>query len=298
MSPHPALPSEPPPLKPELDAVCRIARTAGKLAARYFTAWHDPKPGSESPGDGALTVDMKDGDEPVTAADRAVSDLCVASLHQEFPADAVLSEEIPDDGARLKAKRTWLVDPIDGTKDFIAGRPGFAVMIGLLVGGEPTLGVVYQPLVDRLWYATRGHGAFCIEGGGPPRHLQVSTVDHLADARMVSSASVRENVVAQVRHSAGISDEVQIGSVGIKLSLVAAGERDLYINPAGRTKLWDTCAPGIILYEAGGRLTDLLGRPLQYLGELGHEDGLVATNGLLHNQALAQLAPFVARLGR
>jgi len=279
----------------ELDVVCRIARTAGQLASRYFTAWHGQ---GQSDGQGALTVDLKDGDEPVTAADRAVSDLCVENLHREFPGDAVLSEEVPDDGARLKATRTWLVDPIDGTKDFIAGRPGFAVMIGLLVGGEPVLGVVYQPTGDHMWYATRDQGAFVIDGGGPARRIQVSAVDRLTEARMVSSASVRETVVAQVRERAGISSEIQIGSVGIKLSLLAAGERDLYINPAGRTKLWDTCAPSIILHEAGGRLTDLLGRPLNYRGELGHNDGLVATNGALHAQALEQLAPFVARLGR
>ncbi len=111
---------------------------------------------------------------------------------------------------------------------------------------------------------------------------------------MVSSASRRENIVAEVRQRAGIRDEVQIGSIGIKLSLLAAGERDLYINPAGRTKLWDTCAPNIILHEAGGRLSDIFGRPLEYCGDLSHRDGLVASNGLVHEQALAQLAPLIS----
>jgi 3'(2'), 5'-bisphosphate nucleotidase len=87
--------------------------------------------------------------------------------------------------------------------------------------------------------------------------------------------------------------------VGIKLGLLAAGERDLYVNPAGKCKLWDTAAPGIILAEAGGRLTDLLGEPLRYDGQdLGHRRGLVASNGLLHAQALVQLAPLVAALYR
>lgn len=273
----------------ELQIACRIARTAGELAHRYFTAWH----GGAS---AALLVEMKDGDEPVTAADRAVSDLCVDSLRREFPDDAVLSEEVPDDGARKRLARAWLVDPIDGTKDFIAGRPGYSVMIGLLDGGEPVLGVVFQPSQNRLYCATRGEGAFLIDGESAPRKLHVSNIGALAESRMVSSASVREPVVAKVRESAGIRDEVQVGSVGIKLSLIAAGERDLYINPAHHTKLWDTCAPSIILHEAGGRLSDFFGRPLNYRGELAHLDGLVASNGRLHEAALSQLAPFAARL--
>lgn len=284
----------------ETHSACIIARAAGELALRYFRNWHGAKGEGEPKGEGVLAVEMKDGDEPVTAADRAVSDLCVSRLRAEFPLDAVLSEEIPDDGARLSATRTWLVDPIDGTKDFIAGRPGFSVMIGLLVDGEPRLGVVYQPTQDRLFFAVRGSGSFVEEAQekAAPRQLHVSSVGDLHEARMVSSASSREKVVAEVREKSGISDEIQIGSVGIKLSLIAAGERDLYINPAGRTKLWDTCAPSVILHEAGGRLTDLLGRPLDYRGELGHRAGLIASNGPLHEAAINQLAPFAARLKR
>jgi 3'(2'), 5'-bisphosphate nucleotidase len=101
---------------------------------------------------------------------------------------------------------------------------------------------------------------------------------------------VREPVVADLRQRAGIRDELQIGSVGIKLALLGAGERDLYVNPASKTKLWDTAAPEIILHEAGGRLSDLYGRPLRYDAELGHRDGLVASNGWLHAAALAQVS--------
>lgn len=280
----------------ELTAACRIARAAGALARHFFDDWHGGS--ANAARTGALAVAWKEGDEPVTAADHAVSDLCVEGLRREFSSDAVLSEEVPDDGARLQAARTWLVDPIDGTKDFIAGRIGYSVMIGLLVDGQPTVGVVYQPSLDRLYYATRGGGAFVSESGGPGRKLQVSQVDELTSARMVSSASMREPVVVEVRQRAGIRDELQIGSVGIKLSLIAAGERDLYINPASRTKLWDTCAPSVVLLEAGGRLSDLLGRSLDYRGELSHTAGLVASNGRLHEAALDQLAPFAAHLRR
>ena len=270
-------------LPPELAVVLPLVREAGALALRYFLAWHG---GSAAQ---ALAVELKDEDEPVTAADRAVSELCVSRLRAAFPDDAVVSEELPDDGARHHAARTWLVDPIDGTKDFIAGRPGFAVMIGLLVAGRPVLGAVYQPAADRLFYAWLGAGATLVLADGPPQRMRVSATRELAAARMVSSAANPE-----LRARAGIRDDQQIGSVGIKLSLVAAGERDLYVNPAGKCKLWDTAAPSIILTEAGGRLTDLRGEPLSYTGQnLSHRRGLVASNGELHEQALTQLAPLI-----
>lgn len=277
-------------LSPDLAVVLPLIREAGLLALRYFTAWHG------GPDSSALPVELKEGDEPVTAADHAVSELCVRRLRLAFPGDAILSEELPDDGSRHHAVRTWLIDPIDGTKDFIAGRVGFAVMIGLLVAGRPVLGAVYQPTVDRLWYAESGAGAASIRAGGPPEPLHVAATATLAAARMVSSASHPEPLVAELRARAGIVDDHQVGSVGIKLSLLATGERDLYVNPAGKCKLWDTAAPEIILTEAGGRLTDVLGEPLSYTGpDLGHRRGLVASNGILHAQALAQLAPLINR---
>lgn len=274
----------------ELRTVVALAREAGALALAYFLAAHGGAAAGSAPG---LDVQMKDGDEPVTAADRAVNELCVAGLRRAFPDDAVLSEELPDDGARHRAARTWLVDPIDGTKDFIAGRPGFAVMIGLLVAGRPVLGVVYQPAVDRLWYARSGRGAFENIADRPPRRMGVSAVDVLTEARLVSSASSREELVAKVREAAGIRDEEQVGSVGVKLGLIAAGVRDLYVNPAGRCKLWDTGAPEVILAEAGGQLTDFAGQPLRYTEALGHSHGIVASNGHLHTAALERLRPFL-----
>lgn len=273
-------------IEQEIQTVCSLARRAGQLAHAYFVAWHG--------GGKAVQIDFKDADEPVTAADRAVSDFCIAELRLAFPADAILSEEIPDDGARRGARRTWLIDPIDGTKDFIAGRPGYSVMIGLLLDGVPALGAVHQPIEDLLWWAARGRGAYQSQGGGPAGRMHVSSIAELGQARMVSSASIREPMVAEMRRQAGIRDELQIGSVGIKLALLGAGERDLYVNPASKTKLWDTAAPEIILHEAGGRLTDLYGRPLRYDGELAHRDGLVASNGHLHAAALAQVAQLIA----
>lgn len=276
----------------ELYTACRIAQDAGKLALQYFRTWHGTDPATAG-----VPVEWKDGDEPVTAADRAVSALCLRALATEFPQDLLVSEELPDSQEtylRQHPHRTWMIDPIDGTKDFIAGRPGFSVMLGLLQDSQPVVGVVYQPLTERLFYAARGQGAFLLLPGSPAEPLHVSTISDLGQARMVSSASHREPLVGALAEGAGIADDMQIGSVGIKLCLIAAGLRDLYVNPAGRTKHWDTSAPAVVLAEAGGLLTNLFGQPLDYHGQLAHPDGLVASNGALHPAALTQLGPLVA----
>lgn len=262
-----------------------IVLEAGRLAEQHFVAWHG------APSGLALPVEWKDSDEPVTLADRAISQLCVSRLRAAFPHDAVVSEEEPDDGARLAAPRTWLVDPIDGTKDFIAGRPGFSVMIGLVQHGVPVVGVVFQPSACRLWLAEKGRGAVEIVEQQKPRKISVSSVSDMAAARMVSSASSRPALVEHLRDRVGIRDEVQVGSVGVKLCLIAAARRDLYVNPGSRCKWWDTAAPEVILTEAGGKLTNLRGAALRYEGRgLGHLGGLVASNGVLHPESLRVLS--------
>jgi len=274
----------------ETRRIVPIILEAGELAHRYFVAWHLP---GSSPS--SLPVEWKDAEEPVTEADRAVSELCIARIAAAYPSDVVLSEERPDDGARLSAPRFWLVDPIDGTKDFIAGRAGYSVMIGLVASGIPILGAVYQPAAARLWLAERGRGAFEIIEDEPPQRIQVSPISEIAEARLVSSASSRPDLMNHVRDRAGIRDEVQVGSVGVKLCLIAAAARDLYMNPAGRCKLWDTAAPEVILHEAGGKLTDMRGKPLRYSDlDLGHHHGLVGSNGQLHDAALHVLEPFLS----
>jgi 3'(2'), 5'-bisphosphate nucleotidase len=243
-----------------------------------------------------LVVEHKAGDEPVTAADRDASTLIVAGLHAAFPADVVVSEELEDDLARLGADRVWFVDPIDGTKDFIRGGDGFAVMIGLVVGGVPVVGVVHQPSIDRTFAAIAGQAATVRERGQPARAIAVSTVSDPAQARLVASASHRSAVIDDVKEALGTHDELNIGSVGVKLALIAAGARDLYVNPAGRCKAWDTCAPEVILRAAGGVLTNLHGDPLRYdQPDLRLPHGLVGSNQHLHAAVVGKLAALFPR---
>jgi 3'(2'), 5'-bisphosphate nucleotidase len=235
---------------------------------------------------------MKPGNEPVTIADREASAIVVAALQGAFPADVVISEEAADDPRRNDpGARVWYVDPIDGTKDFIRGAAGFAVMIGLCVDARPTLGVVYQPVGDRLFWAQIGHGAWSIDADGE-RPLTCSTVANLDEVRLVASKSHRTGQIDQVKDALGIVDEMNIGSVGLKIGLIALGVRDLYVNPSSQSKAWDTCAPEAILTAAGGRISDLWGKPLRYdVPDLRNSRGLIASNGVIHDAVLAKLAP-------
>ncbi|HEY0189543.1 MAG TPA: 3'(2'),5'-bisphosphate nucleotidase CysQ [Kofleriaceae bacterium] len=242
---------------------------------------------------GELKVEMKPGDEPVTVADHHASALIVAGLAQAFPGDHIISEELLPAPGALGAPRFWLVDPIDGTKDFIRGEDGYSVMIGLVVDGRPAVGVVYQPAIDRLFYGTPA-GAFAVyQGETVP--LRVSAVAVAADARLVASKSHRSHDIDRVKQQLGISDEVNIGSVGVKLCVIAAGARDLYVSPATKTKAWDTCAPEAILVPAGGRLSDLFGGEIDYT-ELPHPRGLLASNGAVHDEVVAKLTPLFSHL--
>jgi 3'(2'), 5'-bisphosphate nucleotidase len=261
----------------EIELAVDLARRAGELIA-----------GLQG---GALAVEQKADDSPVTVADRLADALIVAGLRDHFPDDAVLSEEAPDDGTRLHKPRVWMVDPIDGTKDFIRGLDGYAVMIGLLDGDRPVVGVVYQPVAAKLYQARLGDGAWLSRGAGAPTRLQVSTIADLDKIRMVASRSHRTATIDRVRERLGISDELNVGSVGLKLGLIAEGVRDLYVNPSGHSKLWDTCGPEAILVEAGGRLSDAHGQPLRWRDpELGNVRGLIASNAIVHDAVVEKLA--------
>jgi 3'(2'), 5'-bisphosphate nucleotidase len=264
----------------ELDAAAGIALRAAALVLRHRAA--------------GLIIDSKPGDEPVTDADHAANQLIVSALRAAFPDDVVLSEEIPDDRSRLGRSRVWMVDPIDGTRDFILGDSGFAVMIGLAVDGRPILGVVAQPTTGKLYAGVVGQGAWLAVGDGPRVPLRTSTLARPPGIRLVASKSHRSPRVDAVKTALQITDEINIGSVGLKIGLVAEAARDLYVYTGGRTKIWDSCGPEAVLLSAGGRMTDLDGRTLSYDGEdLLNRRGIVASNGPLHDQVIATIAPFL-----
>jgi 3'(2'), 5'-bisphosphate nucleotidase len=265
----------------ELDVATRVAREAAELVRGY----HGKK----------LHVQIKGGDEPVTEADHAANTLIVRRLREAFPDDVVLSEEVPDTGERLGKPRVWMVDPIDGTRDFVLGDSGFVVMIGLAVDGRPAVGAVAHPVSGKVYSGAVGAGAWRDDPDGGRAALHTSTVSQPPDIRLVASKSHRTSRIDAVKRALQITDEMNIGSIGLKIGLVSEAVRDLYVYTGGRTKIWDTCGPEAILMAAGGRMTDVDGRPLTYdQADLHNRRGLVASNGPLHDIVIRTLVPIVA----
>lgn len=258
-----------------------VAREAALAAARVVFDKYEH----------GAAVEWKAEDDPVTEADRAANDLILGLLRERFPGDAILSEESHDDLGRLEAERVWIVDPLDGTKDFVGRTGEFAVMVGLAVRGEPVVGAVCQPLGMRLFHASRGRGALLEEPGAAPRALRVSRTADPAAMRLVVTRSHRYKQIDDIVRLLGITREHPLGSVGLKASALATAAADLYVHYAPGTKEWDTCAPGLILAEAGGAMTDAFGRPLPYnRRDVRRRRGVLASNGAIHDRLVALLA--------
>jgi 3'(2'), 5'-bisphosphate nucleotidase len=220
-------------------------------------------------------------------------------LKAAFPADGILSEEAVDTDDRLTKQRVWMIDPIDGTYGFVEKAGDFAVQIGLIENGKPTVGVVFQPINNRLYFAAKDAGAFLIENGGEPQKLQVSDKFDFREMTLAVSRSHRSPKMTSLVNYFGFKNEFPHGSVGLKIGLLARQQADLYIHLSPRTKFWDTCAPQIILEEAGGKLTDLFGQEIVYtIQDVQNYNGILATNGTAHETVLAHLKSLLAKFGR
>ena len=250
----------------ELQLVINIARDSGKILSKYFRE--------------DIAVNYKaDEFDPVTLADKESDEYIRRALTVAFPNDEILSEE---NEARPTSynKRVWMVDPLDGTKDFIGGRASFTVMIGLLENMVPKLGVVFNPITNELFYGTRGSGAFRVFDGSVNK-LKVSKNSELSDATLV----IRNHVVSDIRpldeqlDSLKVRNRVPEGSVGLKLGRIAQGIADVSVHTNIHGCKWDTLAPEVIITEAGGVLVDLEGNKLDYTKKaVGWDKYFVATN--------------------
>lgn len=229
-----------------------------------------------------LSVEAKPDMTPVSDADLACEEALRAKLSEARPADAILGEEFG--GEVEHTGRQWVIDPIDGTKNYVRGVPVWATLISLLEDGVPVVGVISAPALARRWYAARDSGAFRTFNGSSPRRLQVSQVAELSDASLSFSSlegwqerGLREKFVA-------LSDETwRLRGYGDFLSycLVAEGAVDIAAEP--EVSLWDLAALAVLVSEAGGVFSSLS-------GEVGpHGGDAVATNGLLHDATLARL---------
>jgi len=273
----------------ELEIAQAIARKAGALILEYYA--------KEIIAEEKLGVD--NFYEPVTEADRMASRVIVDALSEAFPDDAVLSEEEKDDPlARLTKKRAWIIDPIDGTAGFVQKDGDFAVHIGLAEGGEPVAGIVYLPNFDVMYFASKGRGTFVVRDGETTK-LSVSKKDRFAQMKLAVTRHHWSNRMNRVIKEFGFRNHCRRGSVGLKIGLIAEGKCDIYIHLSPRTKLWDICAPQIILEEAGGKLTDIFGSRARYdIEDLQNHNGILASNGVAHDEAVKRLRPILTEFGR
>jgi histidinol-phosphatase len=228
-----------------------------------------------------LRIETKPDLSPVTDADQATEDALRTTLSQQRPGDALLGEEFG--GATVFAGRQWVLDPIDGTKNFVRGVPVWATLIALLDDGVPQVGVVSAPAMGRRWWAGDGEGAHT-SFGGTTRRIGVSGVADLASASL-SYADLTTGWDDLRGTFLDLTDDVwRVRAFGEFWSycLVAEGAVDIAVEP--ELKVWDMAPLDILVREAGGRFTNLAGTPGP------HGGNALATNGLLHDEVVARLS--------
>lgn len=248
----------------DLALIVDVARDAGRLALHWLDV-------------GARSWDKSPGN-PVTEADIAVNDLITQRLGQARPDYGWLSEETKDDLDNRTAERVFVVDPIDGTKAFVKGEPGFCVSIALLEQSRPTAGVLFNPLMDEMYAAAAGQGATL--NGETIRATQAASLE----CRMVG----RPEAFRPERWPGIELMEPMPNAIAYRIALVAAGRWDaaVALNPKND---WDLAAAVLILEEAGGVATDPAGRPFAFNGPTVVHSGVVASGANLHPLLLEKL---------
>lgn len=253
--------------KPEDDLALaeRAARAAGSVVMQVFRT--------------DMKVTHKSPDQPLTDADLAADKLLREALIGARPEYGWLSEETADTPERLERELVWLVDPIDGTRSFIAGHDEFTISIGLARNGAPILGVVFNPATNEMFTALHGEGAYkdgrrLRVGGGRDR-----------------STIVASRTEIKRKHFLPFEDDYDVhplGSTAYKLSRVAEGTADVFMSRGPKGE-WDLCAGDLSVREAGGAVTDLRGQRLQYNQRDPHIVGVLAARTDLHAQLIERL---------
>lgn len=254
-----------------LEAVVAATREVGDMALKRWR------------GEGkGVTVWNKSPDNPVSDVDLAVDARLKAVLGAIAPDAAWLSEETADNPARLDQRSMWCVDPIDGTRDFVRGRPGWAVSVALVIDGAPQLGVLYAPARDELWVAQRGRGA--VRNG---RDLVASRRTAFPGAR------VPVDVLPRVDRDLVAVDRPN--SIALRMAMVAADEADLVATLRWGFE-WDVAAAALIASEAGAAVSDAFGAPLIFNTPRAQAFGVIASSAGIHEAVVARLADRAAEI--
>jgi len=221
----------------------------------------------------------------LTEADTAANKIITEALKANF-SHPILSEEDKNDRNRLMKGVVWIVDPLDGTKEFINQRDEFTVNIALVYQGEPHIGVIYVPVTGDLYYAVKNQGAYLNE-----QKISVSERKEIPEMTLVVSRSHAAKGISDVSQKIGFKD-MKISGSSLKGCLVAKGSADCYIR-LGPVNEWDICAMDIIVKEAGGKMTDVLGRNLTYnKADTLVDTGFVVSNAYAHPEILASIKKY------
>ena len=282
-----------------LEDILTLARSVGWGAANILRSYYR---GNSNDGDLEIQ-DKKDG--PVTAADVAANHYILDKLQeslgtQEF---GYLSEETykpssPQESG-INYPWVWIIDPLDGTRDFIDKTGEYAVHIALTHQGRPILAVVAWPEAQKLYYATLGGGTFVETSDGVTTPLRVSQRNKIEDLSLVASRTHRDQRFNQLLSKIPFKEQHFVGSVGCKIATILEQKADAYISLSGKSapKDWDIAAPELILSEAGGKFTHFDETPLLYnQGDVNQWGGLMASNGNCHHQLCTQASAILAQI--
>jgi 3'(2'), 5'-bisphosphate nucleotidase len=231
--------------------------------------------------DEGFTSRLKDDDSPITKADLQSNEIIKQTLSKS--SFHILSEEDMDDVARLGQEKIWIVDPLDGTSDFVNRTGEFTIMIALVHNKIPVLGVISRPTTNTIFLAQKGSGAFKLENNEWSK-LQVSKIKNLSQCKAVGSRFHLTEQEKEFFKELGVASFESRGS-SLKVAEICQGLADLYLTTSNKIKQWDTCASHCLITESGGKITDMYGNRVLYNTEkLNHENGLIVTNGLVHEE--------------
>ena len=262
-------------MKHELEYLLDVGRQAARLAAEKIKTIYE-----QYLSGGNIDIREKGKDDPVTAADMAANQIIKEKLKDIFPEHAILTEEEPATWYKTGYEWVWMIDPLDGTRDFIKANGEFVTMVGLTQRGEPTIGVVVEPATGLELYACKGFGAYksWLSQGDTSSRVKIIDTPDIKNLRLAVSRSHRDPKTDKFIEMLSVQKEIPSGSVGRKLAMVINGEADIYVHPSRGTKLWDTCACDVIASEAGGVLLSGTGEPISYLrpsGDVENHYGLL-----------------------
>ncbi|MFC1800866.1 3'(2'),5'-bisphosphate nucleotidase CysQ [Nanoarchaeota archaeon] len=262
----------------EMELAKAIVREAGKIIMKFYDT-------------GIYHVTEKANLTPVTSADKGANDYIVSKLEEHFPDDGIISEEGSEKMANPRS--FWLLDPLDGTVEFVNNRKEFSIMLGKVEDTKAVLGVVYLPAVDRLFYAFEGGGAYLEESGGEPKQIFVSNTPSLHTSKILVTRSNVDPKLTDIVKEVPFGSVKGMGSLGLKLCLVANGEYDACIR-THTVHHWGVCASDIILREAKGKITSFYDKPLEYsVTEPIIGGGVVGSNSINHQDVISRLSKFI-----